>query len=345
MRARIKRAAPAYMARRLRGGAVFTREWSEIPADADVNAVLSDGWLETDGGTDGEADTGGANEKRGGKNARPLKTGGADYTARQPPGTLPVSADGEVNTALIESELSSASAVVRSYISGYEYDAEAPPEILRTLVSDIARRRLSETSGGEGDPVKERFEQAMKMLERFRKKEIVPPGMSIKTEAADADADGDTDINDAVADAVKETVNPLEGKEEFLGALRKAAGAVKDPKLWRDIAQALKLQTRRRIAAEKTDPEGTKWKELSHKTQTAKAKRSSGGILEDSGALFESIEGFVLNAGAGVGTPVNYGLYHQTGTGRMPARPFLGLSGKDTGEIFDILTQAYERIL
>jgi phage gpG-like protein len=67
------------------------------------------------------------------------------------------------------------------------------------------------------------------------------------------------------------------------------------------------------------------------KPATLKAKRGRGGILIRDAVLFRSI---LAAEPAGdeieVGTDRAYGLFHQFGTRRMPARPFIPISGDDT---------------
>lgn len=85
-------------------------------------------------------------------------------------------------------------------------------------------------------------------------------------------------------------------------------------------------------------PEGAKWPPLSPAT----IRRRRGGpvhrILQDTGALRQSIvkrlEG---NRSVIVGARVEYAPFHQFGTKRMPARPFLGVSPATREEIMDVI--------
>ncbi len=83
-------------------------------------------------------------------------------------------------------------------------------------------------------------------------------------------------------------------------------------------------QTKRRIASEKTSPDGNAWPPL---------KARSGSILVDTGRLLGSISHTSTSNEAIVGTNVFYGPFHQYGTRKMPARPFMGVSAPNMDEI------------
>lgn len=103
------------------------------------------------------------------------------------------------------------------------------------------------------------------------------------------------------------------------------------------IGSLLEGSTRQRFADE-TAPDGNGWAALLPASQAGK-ERNRGKILTEFGDLMRSITHHAGAAAVVIGTDRHYGRYHQSGTGKMPARPFLGLSAEDRGGIDDILTQ------
>ena len=73
-----------------------------------------------------------------------------------------------------------------------------------------------------------------------------------------------------------------------------------------------------------TSPDGKPWAQL--KPSTLKRKKS-GAILRETSALIGSIQfAGATNSGATVIAGTDYGIYHQFGTRKMVARPFMGIS-------------------
>jgi len=68
-----------------------------------------------------------------------------------------------------------------------------------------------------------------------------------------------------------------------------------------------------------------KWQPLSERYASFKSQSAGSGkpILEFHGKLKQSINAKHTNNNAMVRTGVLYGVYHQTGTRKMPARPFM----------------------
>lgn len=84
------------------------------------------------------------------------------------------------------------------------------------------------------------------------------------------------------------------------------------------------------------------------KASKVNGKSSRGKILRDTGRLANSISGSVSGGRVVVGTNVPYAPFHQFGTSRMVARPFLfsqsrGLSESAAGEIADAGTEILRR--
>lgn len=103
------------------------------------------------------------------------------------------------------------------------------------------------------------------------------------------------------------------------------------------IGALLEGSTRQRFADEET-PDGSSWAALLPGSQKSK-ERNKNAILKEFGDLMRSITYHASAAAVVIGTDRHYGQYHQSGTAKMPARPFLGLSAEDRGGIDDILTQ------
>ena len=79
--------------------------------------------------------------------------------------------------------------------------------------------------------------------------------------------------------------------------------------------------------ARESDPDGAGWAPLA--ASTLRQKRG-GGILKETGALSASIAmiGPSGNQVKVASQGVPYGIYHQTGTGKMPARKFMGIADR-----------------
>ncbi len=119
------------------------------------------------------------------------------------------------------------------------------------------------------------------------------------------------------------------------------AGSDLEP-AFRDIGEYLLISHRDRFRAQES-PEGAPWTPLSPRYR-ARKKRNRDKIL-----VFEGWLSGRLTYAAGpdrlvFGTPMIYGATHQFGDPKrnIPARPFLGISQDDRGEIFDILQDHIE---
>ena len=117
-------------------------------------------------------------------------------------------------------------------------------------------------------------------------------------------------------------------------------------------------RTRERFSSE-TAPDGTKWAPLAQATIKSKQRRQQGGktrnggsrarcnaapnaILKDTFLLRDTIAYKATSRDVAIGTPQKYGIFHQYGTARMPARPFLGVNAEDLIEIENIAIDAIE---
>ena len=120
------------------------------------------------------------------------------------------------------------------------------------------------------------------------------------------------------------------------------------------IGETLAASTKQRFSAE-TAPDGTAWQPNAPSTL---AKKGAGKkmLQGETGLLRSSIVAQVLNQELTVGSPMEYSAIQQLGgyAGRaagkagpiqrpyIPARPFLGLSDEDQGEIDAILRDAIQ---
>jgi phage gpG-like protein len=93
-------------------------------------------------------------------------------------------------------------------------------------------------------------------------------------------------------------------------------------------------ETKLNFAKEST-PDGAGWAALAASTL---AQKSGGKILVESGALLGSIA--IKGAGSKqafiTSTGVAYAIYHAAGTCKMPARKFIGISGRHETRINQI---------
>lgn len=110
------------------------------------------------------------------------------------------------------------------------------------------------------------------------------------------------------------------------------------------VAAMVDSATRKRFET-RSDPQGREWAEWSDATRAARERRKTdekGGILEESG-LLRNITRRVSARSAVIGTPMPYGVYHQTGTVKMPARVIFGLSEQDEKDIGKLLQEWLEK--
>ena len=103
-----------------------------------------------------------------------------------------------------------------------------------------------------------------------------------------------------------------------------------------EAANYMERETKLNFAKQST-PEGEGWAGLAASTLA----RKSGKILHETGALAGSISVLsVSSTQATVGSSgVAYGIYHQMGTGKMPARRFIGIAPQHETFIKQIFTR------
>jgi phage gpG-like protein len=83
---------------------------------------------------------------------------------------------------------------------------------------------------------------------------------------------------------------------------------------------------RERITDTKTNPWGGDWAAWADSTEYQRTRKGNAdqGLLWDRGDLLESIHFQVDGPSVAIGSDLDYAVYLQLGTERMPARPFLG---------------------
>ena len=91
--------------------------------------------------------------------------------------------------------------------------------------------------------------------------------------------------------------------------------------------------------ARQSDPDGKAWAPLS--TRTLQRKRS-GSILRETSALVNSVSSQVAGNSAIISAGQSYGIFHQTGTSKMPQRRFLGFGDRDIEEHQKIAREFFE---
>jgi phage gpG-like protein len=149
-----------------------------------------------------------------------------------------------------------------------------------------------------------------------------------------------------------------------LDALQQAANQITDlTPVMESIGEHFLLRTRERFDTE-TAPGGNRWAALAQATVKAKERRALVGspdvksatrerrgrgrsrvrsnarpsdILKDTFLLRDTVTYQASAVSVAVGTPQRYGLHHQYGTKKMPARPFLGVDEQDRQEIIAIV--------
>lgn len=135
----------------------------------------------------------------------------------------------------------------------------------------------------------------------------------------------------------------------------KLAKAGQGRNITRKIAGVLGQESEKAFDNEQS-PEGEKWSALNPKW---KALRHRGGfkykgsfqkqgytgpMLQMSGELKTSLSTDYNYTQAWIGTEEPYGAFHQEGTNRMPARPFIGIGERGLAEITHILERELKKI-
>jgi len=120
----------------------------------------------------------------------------------------------------------------------------------------------------------------------------------------------------------------------ILAAFERIQAAGRDTKpLWDDVGEYLQLATRFRFDTV-TAPDGTPWEPLDPAYQRRKKRRQDEILVLDA-FLRDTLAAETDSQGLEFGSALIYAATHQFGDPErgIPARPFLGLSEDDKGEI------------
>lgn len=106
----------------------------------------------------------------------------------------------------------------------------------------------------------------------------------------------------------------------------------------KEVGQNLESSTKLRFN-KGIDPDGNKWKPRSKRYIEAlrKKRRLNNKVLVISGQLQKSISYAYNSKEVNIGTDIEYGEFHQEGSGHMPKREFLGISSQDEQKIENIV--------
>lgn len=120
----------------------------------------------------------------------------------------------------------------------------------------------------------------------------------------------------------------VNGLEEALAKINQLKQTKFQSDLVTLLASAIQLQTVRRFDS-KTAPGGAAW--------APRKKKYAHGLLTKGGTLKGSFEVNAINAlSARVETNIAYAPFHQFGTSRMVARPFLGVDKANEAELLNV---------
>jgi len=126
--------------------------------------------------------------------------------------------------------------------------------------------------------------------------------------------------------------------KRLIARIRELSRRTRDAKpAFKRIAARMLAATHRNFQSQRT-PDGRPWVALSERT--LKRRGGSGRILMDTGDLRQRCESSYTGREATVTNTIKYARTHQRGDRKrkIPARPFLGLTGKGNRQYKNILT-------
>lgn len=115
---------------------------------------------------------------------------------------------------------------------------------------------------------------------------------------------------------------------------------------WQTVGMYVQRQTIRERFNKEQSPDGQKWKPLAESTIKRRKKRHKRGnmkILQDTGELRRSIAYEADSHSVRVGSKLKYARTHQFGRGKIPARPFLGVTNNEKEHITSMFRQYLKR--
>jgi phage virion morphogenesis protein len=124
--------------------------------------------------------------------------------------------------------------------------------------------------------------------------------------------------------------------EALLAKLKEAEGKLDNlSEPLNEVGLYMEMETRMNFARQ-SDPDGAPWASLAASTA---ARKGSSVILRETGSLAGGIasEGASGNQVVIRSTGGHYGIYHQTGTKKMPARKFIGIGDRHKPKIKKII--------
>lgn len=131
---------------------------------------------------------------------------------------------------------------------------------------------------------------------------------------------------------------------EIQQKFKKLAQVVDSRELTRKVANVLLQEAEAAFDNEKS-PEGESWAKLNQDYKKRRYDKGyTGNILQVTGDLVKSLNIDYGDNFAVIGAGEPYGQYHQLGTSKMPARPFLGLSNDGIEEIKAILNRELSKV-
>ncbi|GEM_PF-4884460 len=125
------------------------------------------------------------------------------------------------------------------------------------------------------------------------------------------------------------------GVHRIISVLRRLSRA-NDARLHRKVGRLVAKQHRSRFET-KRSPAGVRWKAWS--PEYKKTRSSGKSLLNDSGALKESIQQRMASQVLQVGSEVEYALPVNA------ARPFIGMSSQDENEVMDTIASHVQGLL
>lgn len=131
---------------------------------------------------------------------------------------------------------------------------------------------------------------------------------------------------------------------EIQNKFKKLAQVVDGREITRKVANVLLQEAEAAFDNEKS-PEGESWAKLNPDYKKRRYDKGyTGNILQVTGDLVKSLNIDYGDNFAVIGAGEPYGQYHQLGTSKMPARPFLGLSHDGVEEIKAILNRELSKV-
>lgn len=132
---------------------------------------------------------------------------------------------------------------------------------------------------------------------------------------------------------------------EIQQKFKELAQVVDSREIARKVTNVLLQEAETAFDKEQT-PEGEAWAKLDERYKKYRHNRGyTGNILQISGDLVKSLNIDYGDSFAVIGAAEPYGQYHQMGTSKMPARPFLGLGDDGVAEIKAILHRELSKIM